>query len=41
MDRLAWIQQQLLALGQIPKAGDLAKLVDSEPRAAALQRTAR
>jgi NitT/TauT family transport system substrate-binding protein len=38
MDKLAWMQEQLLALGQIPKAGDLATMVDSGIRAEAMQR---
>jgi NitT/TauT family transport system substrate-binding protein len=38
MDKLAWIQQEMLALGQIPRAGDLAKLVDPEIRKEALAR---
>ena len=38
MDKLAWMQQQLLELGQIPKAGDLAKMVNTEIRAQAVQR---
>jgi NitT/TauT family transport system substrate-binding protein len=38
MDKLAWMQQQMVELGQIPKAGDLAKMVDPEIRAQALER---
>jgi NitT/TauT family transport system substrate-binding protein len=38
MDKLAWIQDQLVALGQIPKAGNLAAMVDTEIRAEALKR---
>jgi hypothetical protein len=38
MDKLAWMQQQMLELGQIPKPGDLAKMVDPDVRARALER---
>jgi NitT/TauT family transport system substrate-binding protein len=38
MDKLAWMQDQLVALGQIPKAGDLTTMVDSEIRAEAMKR---
>jgi NitT/TauT family transport system substrate-binding protein len=38
MDKLAWMQDQLVALGQIPKAGDLSKMVDTEIRAEAMKR---
>jgi NitT/TauT family transport system substrate-binding protein len=38
MDKLAWIQDQLLALGQIPRAGNLAAMVDTEIRAEAMKR---
>jgi NitT/TauT family transport system substrate-binding protein len=38
MDKIAWMQDQLVALGQIPKAGDLAKLVDTGIRAEAMKR---
>jgi len=38
MDKLAWMQDQLVELGQIPKAGDLAKMVDPEIRAEAMKR---
>src|ERR1700676_1260455 len=38
MDKLAWMQDQLVALGQIPKAGDLTTMVDSEIRAEAMRR---
>jgi hypothetical protein len=38
MDKLAWIQDQLVALGQIPKAGNLAAMVDTEIRAEAIRR---
>ncbi len=38
MDKIAWMQDQLVALGQIPKAGDLAKMVDTDIRAEAMKR---
>jgi NitT/TauT family transport system substrate-binding protein len=38
MEKLAWMQAQLLELGQIPKAGDLATMVDTGIRAEAMQR---
>ena len=38
MDKLAWMQAQMLELGQIPKAGDLAKMVNTDLRAQALER---
>jgi NitT/TauT family transport system substrate-binding protein len=38
MDKLAWMQDQLVALGQIPKAGDLANMVDTGIRAEAMKR---
>ena len=38
MDKLAWMQQQMLELGQIPKTGDLAKMVDPDIRVQALER---
>jgi NitT/TauT family transport system substrate-binding protein len=38
MDKLAWMQQQMVELGQIPKAGDLAKMVNTDIRAQALER---
>jgi NitT/TauT family transport system substrate-binding protein len=41
MDKLAWMQQQLVELGQIPKAGDLTKMVSPEIRAEAVQRAGR
>lgn len=37
-ENLAWMQDQMVALGQIPKAGDVSKLVSPEIRAEALQR---
>ena len=41
MEKLAWMQDQLVALGQIPKAGDLATMVDTEIRAEAMKRVGR
>jgi NitT/TauT family transport system substrate-binding protein len=38
LDKIAWMQNQLLALGQIPRAGDVAAMVDPEIRAEAMQR---
>ena len=38
MDKLAWMQDQLVELGQIPKAGDLSKMVDTDIRTQALAR---
>ncbi len=38
MDKLAWMQEQMLELGQIPKAGDLGKMVDTDVRAQAVER---
>jgi NitT/TauT family transport system substrate-binding protein len=38
MDKIAWMQDQLVALGQIPKAGDLANMVDTGIRAEAMKR---
>jgi NitT/TauT family transport system substrate-binding protein len=38
MDKLAWMQQQMLELGQIPKPGELAKMVDPDIRAQVLER---
>jgi NitT/TauT family transport system substrate-binding protein len=38
MDKLGWMQDQLVELGQIPKAGDLSKMVDNNIRAQALMR---
>jgi len=32
------MQEQMVALGQIPKAGDLAKMVDPDIRVQALER---
>jgi NitT/TauT family transport system substrate-binding protein len=41
MDKIAWMQDQLIALGQIPRAGNLAAMVDPEIRAEALERIGR
>jgi NitT/TauT family transport system substrate-binding protein len=41
MDKLAWMQQQMLELGQIPKAGDLGKIVNTDIRAQALERASK
>jgi NitT/TauT family transport system substrate-binding protein len=41
MDKLAWMQDRLVELGQIPKAGDLANMVDTEIRAEAMERVGR
>jgi NitT/TauT family transport system substrate-binding protein len=38
MDKIAWMQDQMVELGQIPKAGDLAKMVDTGIRAEAMKR---
>jgi NitT/TauT family transport system substrate-binding protein len=38
LDKIAWMQNQLLALGQIPRAGDVAAMVDPEIRAEAMKR---
>ena len=38
MDKLGWMQEQMVELGQIPKAGDLAKMANTEIRAQALER---
>ncbi len=38
MDKIAWMQDQLVALGQIPKAGDLTKMVDMQVRTEAMKR---
>jgi len=32
MDRLGWLQDQLVAQGNMPKAGDLSKMVDTKTR---------
>src|SRR5882672_1514361 len=37
LDKLAWMQEQMVALGQIPKAGDLAKMVNTDIRAQAME----
>jgi NitT/TauT family transport system substrate-binding protein len=38
MDKIAWIQDQLVGLGQIPRAGDLSQMVNTEIRAEAMKR---
>ena len=38
MDKLGWMQAQMVELGQIPKAGDLAKMVNTDIRAQAAER---
>ena len=38
VDKIAWMQEQLVVLGQIPHAGDIAKMVDNEIRAEAMKR---
>jgi NitT/TauT family transport system substrate-binding protein len=38
MDKLAWMQGQMVELGQIPRPGDLNKMVDPEIRVQALER---
>jgi NitT/TauT family transport system substrate-binding protein len=38
MDKIAWMQDQLVALGQIPTAGDLSKMVDTAIRTEAMKR---
>jgi NitT/TauT family transport system substrate-binding protein len=38
MDKLAWMQQQMIELGQIPKAGELSKMVNTDIRAQAVER---
>jgi NitT/TauT family transport system substrate-binding protein len=41
VEKIAWMQDQLVALGQIPMAGDIAKMVDTEIRAEAIRRVGR
>jgi NitT/TauT family transport system substrate-binding protein len=41
IDKIAWMQDQLLAIGQIPAAGDVTKMVDTEIRAEAMKRLGR
>ncbi len=38
MDKLAWMQAQMVELGQIPKAGDLANMVNTDIRAQTAER---
>jgi len=41
VDNLMWLQQQMVALGQIPKAGDINKLINPDIRKEALARIGR
>jgi NitT/TauT family transport system substrate-binding protein len=41
VDNLVWLQQQMVALGQIPKAGDINKLINPDIRKEALARIGR
>ena len=41
VDNLVWLQQQMVALGQIPKAGDISKLINPDIRKEALARIGR
>jgi hypothetical protein len=41
MDKLGWMQDRLVGLGQIPRAGDLGTMVDTEIRAEAMKRIAK
>jgi len=41
MDKIAWMQDRLVELGQIPRAGDLTTMVDAEIRAEAMKRVGR
>jgi hypothetical protein len=38
MDKIAWVQDQLVGFGQIPKAVDLNQMVNTEIRAEAMKR---
>jgi NitT/TauT family transport system substrate-binding protein len=38
LDNLAWMREQLVELGQVPKGGDVARMVDAGIRAEALRR---
>jgi NitT/TauT family transport system substrate-binding protein len=38
MDKFSWMQEQMVELGQVPKPGDLSKMVDPDIRVQALQR---
>jgi NitT/TauT family transport system substrate-binding protein len=38
MDKLTWMQEQMVKLGQIPKAGDLSKMVNNDIRTEAVAR---
>ena len=41
VDNLVWLQQQMVALGQIPKGGDINKLISPDIRKEALARIGR
>ena len=41
MDKIGWMRDQLVGLGQIPRAGDLSTMVDTEIRAEAMKRIAK
>ena len=41
VDNLVWLQQQMVVLGQIPKAGDISKLINPDIRKEALARIGR
>ena len=41
LDKISWMQDQLVVLGQIPKAGDVKQMVDIDVRDQALARAAR
>ena len=38
VENLVWLQEQMVALGQIPKAGDVDKLINPDIRKQALAR---
>jgi len=37
-EKIAWMQEQLVAIGQIPRAGDIANMIDAGIRAEAMKR---
>jgi NitT/TauT family transport system substrate-binding protein len=41
MDKITWVRDQLVGLGQIPRPGDLDTMVDTEIRAEAMKRIAK
>jgi NitT/TauT family transport system substrate-binding protein len=41
IEKIAWMQDQLVSLGQIPKAGDVSRMVDLGIRAEAMKRVGR